>query len=458
MPAVLQRPGAVKKIEVFLKTLHPKQEEIRQSGAKRKVVKAGRRSGKTFGLAEISVEKFLQAKRVLYAVPTVEQLDKWWFEVTGALRPAVEAGGFYKNETEHFIEKRGTTQRIKGKTAWNPDTLRGDWADLLILDEWQLFDERTWDEVGAPMLLDNDGDAIFLFTPPSMVAEGMSKARDPRHASKLYLKAKTDTTGRWQAFHFTSFDNPHLSKAALDEIATDMSRESFRKEIMADDDELPDHMMVYRAFNAKTQIVPDMVIPAGWPVYCGHDFGSANPAAVFLAQNPETGCFFLFKEYLPGGGKSTLQHVQAWQELLRGKVVVRRAGGSHQEDEIRQGYAAHGWPIMEPLHRGKPATVKAGIDRVVNLMEQNKLFIFQSCTQTLAQVLSYAYKLDPSGAVTEEIENKAKFHLCDALRYIVGDFTPESEGGVRVVSTQVTTGGYQVEVNSPLRVVSTSHA
>jgi hypothetical protein len=65
---------------------------------------------------------------------------------------------FYKNESEHVIERPGTDQRIKAKTAWNADTLRGDYADLLILDEWQLMDETFWEDVGAPMLLDNHGE------------------------------------------------------------------------------------------------------------------------------------------------------------------------------------------------------------------------------------------------------------------------------------------------------------
>ena len=43
--------------------------------------------------------------------------------------------------------------------------LRGDYADELILDEFQLMNEDIWDAVGAPMLLDNNGDASFhLYT------------------------------------------------------------------------------------------------------------------------------------------------------------------------------------------------------------------------------------------------------------------------------------------------------
>jgi phage terminase large subunit-like protein len=141
----------------------------------------------------------------------------------------------YKNETKHVVELAGTKQGIRAKTAWNADTLRGDYSDCLFLDEYQLMNEDTWALVGAPMLLDNDGDAVFIYTPPSLRTISRSKACDPRHASKLFKQAAADTTGRWQTFHFTSHDNPHLSKTALDEIAGDMTNLAYRQEILAEE-------------------------------------------------------------------------------------------------------------------------------------------------------------------------------------------------------------------------------
>ena len=197
---------------VNLPRAHAKQREFIDDPAKRKIIRAGRRGGKTRGAAILAVEKFLDGKRILYATPTQDQLDSFWSEVVKALAEPVECGAYYKNETKHIIDLRGTEQRIKAKTAYNADTMRGDYADILILDEFQMMDERAWSEVGAPMLLDNDGDAVFIYTPPSLRNRSTSKARDPRHAAKMWKKAKNDKTGRYKAFHFTSHDNPHISK------------------------------------------------------------------------------------------------------------------------------------------------------------------------------------------------------------------------------------------------------
>lgn len=225
---------------VVLRRPHDLQRVIRDSPAKRKIIRAGRRGGKTVIAATICVEKFLQGLRPLYAAPTSDQLDTFWYEVKKALQAPIDAGVFKKNETEHTIELPGTKQRIKGKTAWNADTLRGDYSDYLVMDEFQLMDEEAWGVVGAPMLLDNNGAALFIYTPPSLRSRSVTKARDPLHAAKMFQKAQQDPSGRWAAFHFTSFDNPHISKVALEEITEDMSNLAYRQEILAEDiEEVP---------------------------------------------------------------------------------------------------------------------------------------------------------------------------------------------------------------------------
>src|SRR6266581_830325 len=87
-----------------LRIPHAEQERFILSPAKRKVIRAGRRGGKTVGVARIALEGFLAGRRILYAVPTQEQVDRFWFEVKRALEPAIDAGKITKNETRHQIE------------------------------------------------------------------------------------------------------------------------------------------------------------------------------------------------------------------------------------------------------------------------------------------------------------------------------------------------------------------
>lgn len=209
-------------LTIQLRRPHAKQAALRRSPAKRKVICSGRRSGKTTGCAIVAVEAMLAGRRVLQAAPTADQTTAFWEECKRALAEPIMAGIVRKNETERLLEIAGKG-RIRAKTAWNADTLRGDYADLLILDEYALIEPSAWDQVGAPMLLDNDGDAIFISTP-----------RRKNHFYSLYVRALGDTSARWRAWHFTSYDNPHLSGDALAKITADMTEEAYKQEILAE--------------------------------------------------------------------------------------------------------------------------------------------------------------------------------------------------------------------------------
>lgn len=164
----------------------------------------------------------MDGRRVLEAAPVTEQTNAFWEAVKGYFAEPIARKTLRKNETDRLLEFPNGG-RIRCKTAHDADTLRGDYADLLILDEYSFMEPDAWELVGMPMLLDNNGDAVFIFTPNRR-----------NHAWLLYNKAIADETGLWQSWHFTSHDNPHLSKAALAELSADMTDEAYRQEIMAE--------------------------------------------------------------------------------------------------------------------------------------------------------------------------------------------------------------------------------
>lgn len=204
---------------------HAKQQQFIESPAPRKVIVAGRRGGKTTGMTLIAAHGFNRGRRVLYAGPTSEQTDRFWYAVRAYFDTDIRADRLVKRETKRIIERPGSDEnapRIRAKTAWDADTLRGDWGDLLLLDEYSLMKPDV-DEVVLPMLLDRGGAVVYGGTP-----------RFRNQFFHKYQEAVQDTTGRWGHWHFTSHDNPFLSRAALAEIAQDLSEEGYRQEIMAE--------------------------------------------------------------------------------------------------------------------------------------------------------------------------------------------------------------------------------
>ncbi len=360
-------------LTVRLRRPHPRQAEFIESPAKRKIVRAGRRGGKTVGVATLAVKRFLLGERVLYAVPTQEQVDRFWFEVKRALAEPVDAGVLYKNETEHVIEVPNTLQRIRAKTAWNADTLRGDYAGLLILDEYQLMSEDAWELVGAPMMLDTDGDAVFIYTPPSVRSRSVSKARDKLHAAKLYKRGQADPTGRWQSFHFTSHDNPWLSQAALAEITQDMTRLAYEQEILAEDKDDAPGALWTRDLLDRTRVtkIPQLVriVVAIDPEAMSGE-GSAETGILAAGLGDDGHAYVLEDASLRGTPNEWACQAIAVLHTLKGDRVVAEVnnGGEMVEATLRTVDATVPYKALH-ASRGKYARAEP----VAALYEQNKV-------------------------------------------------------------------------------------
>lgn len=361
-------------ITIKLPVPHPKQKAFISSDAKRITIKAGRRGGKTHGVAQRAMNRFLSGNcRILYAAPTYEQTETFWGYVKEWSQPLVDAKIATRNETYRTLACPALKAQIKAKTAWDADTLRGDYADFLILEEFQMMHESAWNEVGAPMLLDNDGDAVFIFTPPSVRNITKSKAKDPRFCQKQFKKALEDTTGRWQAFHFTSHDNPHLSKMALAEIVNDMSSQAYRQEILAEDVEDNPNALWTRPLIESCQVD---IIPKLTRIGIGVD-----PSVTDTESSDECGI-------VAGGvsdGKAYLTHditrrcrVNVWAQEIAN--LYRELNADFVVAEVNQGgdlveMAIHAVdPAIRVIKRNAHTDKLARADAVVAKYEQGKVF------------------------------------------------------------------------------------
>jgi hypothetical protein len=186
--------------------------------------------------------------------------------------------------------------------------------------------------------------------------------------------------------------------------------------------------LIYDCFNEHSQVISRFDLKLAqyseWARYTGHDFGPNNTAALWTAQDPATGFFYLYREY-HAGGLSVGQHVAEWKSSSRGEEIRTRTGGSWQEEEARYAYTAAGWPILRPSIRD----VEAGIDQVYSFIAKNQLFVFSDCHMFLNEILSYTRELDENYDATDKIHAKSRFHLMDALRYCFSGFSPERVGG-----------------------------
>jgi hypothetical protein len=214
----------MKRLRIHIPAPHARQAEIEACTAKRIVVKAGRRGGKTTMVARMAVGRANAGRRQLYATPIFSQTDVFWELCVRWLWHGIQVGLVEKNETKRtlkFIRSGGT---ITARTASRPDHLRGLYADDLYLDEYAYMDPMIWERVAQPMLIDHDGNCLFVST-----------GQKRNHFFLLGLVAQQNNDGRWAFFRFPSTENPFLSASAIADLAKDMTEEEYAEEILAED-------------------------------------------------------------------------------------------------------------------------------------------------------------------------------------------------------------------------------
>ncbi len=198
---------------------YPLQRDILTSPAPRKVVCAGRRAGKTHLAAVAAIHTMLEGKRVLLSSTSQDQADVFWRYIKRWVRPLLDVA--YKNETRRILQLGDGEIRVK--TGSNSDALRGDNVSLLVLDECARLDPLAWQEVGAPMLADTNGAALFISTPlrRNWFFELFQRGIDPEQPD-------------WAGWQFPTTANPFLSQEAVDRLVADMTGDGYRQEILAE--------------------------------------------------------------------------------------------------------------------------------------------------------------------------------------------------------------------------------
>ncbi len=221
--------------------LHPKQQQIVRSKARFKVIRAGRKGGKTALEVEvicykavISAKKlnltkttFASGRKVLYIAPTQTQARNIIWE---ALKNRLHGIG---TPNEQMLQMKVPNEDGDITTIYvggweNRENYRG-LTDVVHIT----FDETdtlrnffiSWLEIFRPMFLDTGGSADFVGTP---------KKENPNMAR---LEKDFSEKGEgFECFHFTSRDNPHLAESEINAMEAEYvnDRVSYRQEILAE--------------------------------------------------------------------------------------------------------------------------------------------------------------------------------------------------------------------------------
>lgn len=204
---------------------HKAQQIILNSPSRFNMVFAGRRFGKSVLAVNLCIENAILKpnSKVWYCSPTYKQTKEIAWNLFQEYCPAEMI--VKKNEADlKIVLGNGSEITLKGTD--NADTLVGVGINFCVLDEFPLMKSEVWYKIIRPMLIDTQGEALFIGTP-----RGFNWAYD------FMNKVKKDND--FTVFHFKTIDNDAISdiktevEKAKDEALSELEKVTFRQEYEA---------------------------------------------------------------------------------------------------------------------------------------------------------------------------------------------------------------------------------
>ena len=203
--------------------LHTHQREIAQNKSRFKVIRGGRRGGKTALEVETLAYKAVSGadRNVFYIAPTqIQARSIIWESLKARLASVGEASEQRLEMKVPTVDGGFSTIKVAG---WeNRENFRGQSAYHITFDETDTMKDFFigWQEIFRPALIDTGGTADFIGTP---------KKENP---NLRRLEKEGDI--EWACFHFSSWDNPTLPVLELEKAKEEMDADTYRQEIMAE--------------------------------------------------------------------------------------------------------------------------------------------------------------------------------------------------------------------------------
>lgn len=196
---------------------HPGQKEVHQSPARFKVLAAGRRWGKT----RLGVHECLQVAanggRAWWVAPNYKMSEVGWRPLR---RMGIKIGAEVRRVDRQIVLPNGGEVTVR--SADNPDTLRGEGLDYIVMDECAFISEDAWTEALRPALSDRQGGAMFISTP---------KRRN--WFFRVYQEG-LNGSGEWKSWRFPTLANPYIEPAEVEAARAMLPLDVFQQEYLAE--------------------------------------------------------------------------------------------------------------------------------------------------------------------------------------------------------------------------------
>lgn len=195
---------------------HPGQREIHEHPARFKVLAAGRRWGKTrLGVFEC-LDTASKGGRAWWVAPTYKMANVGWRPIQ---RLGVQIGAEIRRADRQILLSNGG--EVSVRSADNPDSLRGEGLDKVIMDECAFIAEAAWVESLRPALSDRLGSAVFYSTPSGR-----------NWFWRLHQKGLNEAD--WHSWQLPTSNNPYIAPEEIEAARSMLPELIFQQEYLAE--------------------------------------------------------------------------------------------------------------------------------------------------------------------------------------------------------------------------------
>jgi len=230
-------------------TLHKNQQTIHESRARFKVIKAGKRFGKTkWALFEICrAAGLVQNGMFWYIAPTYKQAKNIAWRALNWMLPKETVRRSVENELSKTLTTGSTIQLIGADIS---ESLRGPELDGVIFDEAAYTNGDVWESIIRGQLLGHKTKTkrfAYFISSPNKNGRNWFSSFHERAMAKRMAGDKS-----WEGWYYTIYDNPTLDMEEVDNMRQDTTDDKWDLEYMAL--ESAHSGIIYSEFNFNTHV------------------------------------------------------------------------------------------------------------------------------------------------------------------------------------------------------------
>lgn len=308
-------------ITIKLPGLHPSQQSVWSHPARFQVLACGRRWGKTrLGALRCSTVA-LNGGRAWWVAPSYPMTQVGWRVIVHLAR---QVPGATEHKGDRLITMPGGGT-VQVRSADDPNSLRGDGLDFVVVDEAAFVKEAAWTEALRPALADRLGRAMLISTP---------KGRN--WFWRAWMRGDDAGDNAWMSWQLPTADNPYIQPGEIEAARLGLPERVFQQEFLAQF--MDDAGGVFRGVMGTATAIAQTEPVVDHQYVMGVDWGKHNDWTVLALLDVTTKTMAALDRFNQIDYALQVQRLKALYERFRPVRVIAEANSM-------------GEPLVEQLFR-----------------------------------------------------------------------------------------------------------